>query len=178
MLLVAGVISALAEDRLSPRISFVAISSSLLVNFHLYFLLPLPLTFFPWLAIPFAYFNPYLLLLTLKVLEKKFKYASALPALFSFLLPSLSLSLVDKRRTALYLIPPLVIDVYFFLSGNYNNVVFLSLSLIFLLAVYHLPVKSIAKALYHIYPSLISLSLLLLAVYFYFFNLTYFAFFL
>jgi len=100
MLLVAGVISALVEDRLSPRISFVAISSSLLVNFHLYFLLPLTLTFFPWFAIPFAYFNPYLLFLTLKVLEKKFKYASVLPALFSFLLPSLSLSLVDKRRTA------------------------------------------------------------------------------
>jgi len=35
-------------------------------------------------------------------------------------------------------------------------------------------VKSIVKTLYHIYPSLISLSLLLLAVYFYFFDLTYF----
>jgi len=52
--------------------------------------------------------------------------------------------------------------------------VFLSLSLIFLLAVYHLPIKTIAKALYRIYTSLISLSLLLLAGYFYFFNLMYF----
>ena len=173
ILLVAGVISALIEDKLSPRVSFIAISSSLLINFHLYFLLPLTLAFFPWLAIPFAYFNPFLLLVTLKVLEKKFKHASVLPVLFSFLLPSLSLSLADKRRTTLYLIPPLVIAIYFFLVGNYNSVVFLSLSSLFLLAVYYLPVKKIANTIYRIYPFLISLSLLILAVYF-FFNLTYF----
>jgi len=174
MLIVAGVISALIEDKLSPRISLVAISSSLLVNFHLYFLLPLTLAFFPWLAIPFAYFNPYLLFITLKVLEKKFKYASALPALFSFLLPSLSLSLVNKREM-FYLILPLVMDIYFFLIGDYNSSMFLSISLLFLLAVYNLPIKTLFQILYRVYPSLISLSLLFLAVYFYFFNLTYFA---
>jgi len=174
MLLVAGFISALVENRLSLRVSSVALTSSLLVNFHLYFLLPLTLTFFPWLAILFAYFNPYLLFLSLKVLEKKFKHASVLPALFSFLLPSLSLSLVNKR-VMFYLIPPLVVDIYFFLIGNYNSSMFLSISLLFLLAVYNLPIKMLFKTLYRVYPSLISLSLLFLAVYFYFFNLTYFA---
>jgi len=174
MLLVAGVISSLVEDKLSPRISLATISSSVLVNFHLYFLLPLTLAFFPWLAIPFAYFNPYLLFLTLKVLEKKFKHASVLPALFSFLLPSLSLSLVNKR-VMFYLIPPLVVDIYFFWIGDYNSSMFLSISLLFLLAVYNLPIKTLSQILYRVYPSLISLSLLFLAVYFYFFNLTYFA---
>jgi len=73
-----------------------------------------------------------------------------------------------------YLIPPLVVDIYFFLIGDYNSSMFLSISLLFLLAVYNLPIKMLLQTLYRVYLSLISLSLLLLAVYFYF-NLTYFA---
>ncbi|WP_369610456.1 hypothetical protein [Sulfurisphaera javensis] len=177
MLILAGIISSLIEGRISQKTSIVAVSSAVLVYFHLYFLLPALLIFSPWVSLLFAYFNPYLGLIALAELKRKLKYADIIPSFFSFLYPPLSLTLI-RKTPSYFLLIPLASAIYLFLTFNYTLLNQIEYLILLVLVTRYFPYFRVARILKDYYVYMTSVMLVFLGVYFYFLNLPFFTLFM
>ncbi|WP_338598743.1 hypothetical protein V6M85_08470 [Sulfolobus tengchongensis] len=184
-LFVAGVISTLIENKvkIDAKTSAIVYLSSLLVYFHLPYLIPILVSFSPLTSLLFSPFQPYLAIIALKKLGdfKKIKWGgkvfNLLPSLVSFLYPPLALSSISdvlrKREFVFYLIP-FLISIVFFGLGDYSNFQLLAIISLVLLASRYINISKVISSimiLKNFYPYIISVVLEFLAFYFFYLNI-------
>lgn len=172
MLILAGVISSLIEGRISKTTSIVVTTSAIFVYFHLYFVLPAILIFAPWTSLLFAYFNPFLVVISLAELKRTIKIGEIIPSLLSFIYPPLSLTLIKKTSSYLLLIP-LAVEIYSFVLFKYNMLNQIELITLFLIAVRYIPYLKIVELIKKYYHIILSVGLVFIGAYYYFFNIDY-----
>ena len=137
-LLVAGVISAIIEGKISLRTSAVIYLSALAFYFKLPFLIPAIVSFSPLVSLLFSPFYPYFAIISIKYAEnfRKLKFLNFIPPALSFINPFLSFSslydVIRKREIFLYILLPLFSAIYFVIEGEYTQEEIISISIIFL----------------------------------------------
>lgn len=186
-LLLAGVISAVIEEKakISLKTSAIVYLSSLAVYFKFPYLIPILISFSPLTSLLFSPFYPFMSIIALKHLEKKFKVVGIIPSMASFFYPPLALSpfsnLIkdNSKLVILYYVIPFAISLYFFVTGYYDLSQLFSIFSIFLLAIKYLNKyvinlsKRAVKRFITFYPYVISMLLVFLAFYLYFYDLFY-----
>ncbi|WP_205737152.1 hypothetical protein [Acidianus infernus] len=137
-LLIAGVISAIIEGKISLRTSAVIYLSALAFYFKLSFFIPAIVSFSPLVSLLFSPFYPYFAIISIKYVSKfrRLKFLNYVPSALSFINPFLSFSslydAIMKREIFLYILLPLFSSIYFIMKGEYIQEEIISISIIFL----------------------------------------------
>ncbi len=179
-LLIAGVISAIIEGKISLKTSVVIYLSALAFYYHLPFLIPAIVSFSPLVSLLYSPFYPYFAVISLKYASKKLKFLNYLPPALSFLNPSLSLSslydAVKERNLLFYLVLPFFSSIFFVIEGEYfqEEFIFLSLVILFAVNLLHNYYKIPLSFLENYYEFIISGLLIFISFYFFLFNLSIF----